>query len=232
MKRFYEEAKAVRTDQGWGIALDGRPVKTPARAALAVPAEQLGYGIAAEWNGQAEEIDPLSMPLTGLANAAIDRIAPDPASFAAELARYGEADLFCYRADSPAELAKRQSEAWDPLLDWAMQRYDIGFETTTAIVHRPQPDETVARLQAAVEAYDAFHLAPLSPLVQLGGSLVGALALAEGAFEEDEVWEATRLDEAWQETHWGEDEEAIAARDTKRREFAAAMRFLRLLDAS
>ncbi|MBC2776428.1 ATP12 family chaperone protein [Parasphingopyxis marina] len=232
MKRFYDEAKAVRTDRGWGIALDGRPVKTPARAALAVPSEQLGYGIAAEWNGQAEEIDPLSMPLTGLANAAIDRIAPDPEGFASELAVFGETDLFCYRVDSPAELAKRQYEAWDPLLDWAMRRYDIGFETTTDIVHRAQPDETVARLKAAVEAYDAFHLAPLSPLVRLSGSLIGALALVEGAFEEDAVWEATRLDEDWQEAQWGEDEEAIATRDAKRREFAAAMRFLRLLDAS
>jgi chaperone required for assembly of F1-ATPase len=118
------------------------------------------------------------------------------------------------------------------MLDWAMKRYDIGFATTTDIVHRPQPEETVARLKAAVEAYEPFHLAALSPLIRLGGSLVGALALAEGAFDEQAVWDATRLDEDWQESQWGKDEEAIAARDARRREFAAAMRFLRLLDAS
>lgn len=229
MKRFYDEAKAEPAEGGWGIALDGRPVKTPERRPLVVPVDRLGFAIAAEWNGQQGTIDPRAMPLTGLANAAIDRIAPDPGRIATELARYGENDLLCYRADTPAELARRQCEAWDPLLDWAARRYDIGFETTASIVHRPQPEATVKRLRAATEALDPFRLAALSPLVTIGGSLVGGLALVEGAFEEDEVWAASRLDEEWQQEQWGEDEEAIAARDARRREFAAAMRFLRLL---
>ncbi len=229
MKRFYKEARAEPTDEGWAIALDGKPVRTPGRARLAVPSEQLGYGIAAEWNGQVEEIDPRAMPLTGLANAAIDRIAPDPHGFADELAQYGETDLLCYRCDSPAELARQQAEAWDPLLEWAADTFDIAFETTTDIVHRPQPEATVARLRDAVRSYDPFRLAGLSPLVRLSGSLVAALALAEKAAEEDAVWAATRLDESWQEAQWGEDEEAIAERDSRRREFAAGMRFLRLL---
>ena len=229
MKRFYEEAKAEETDGGWGIALDGKPVRTPHRNTLAVPSEQLGYGIAAEWNGQEGDIDPRSMPMTGLANAAIDIIAPDPKAFADELAKYGENDLLCYRADNPRELQQRQCEAWDPLLDWAMKRYDIGFETTTDIVHRPQPDATVERLRAAVRALDPFRLAALSPLVRIGGSLVAGLALVAGEADEQDVWNAICLDEEWNESQWGEDEEAIAARDAKRREFAAAMRFLRLL---
>ncbi|MFN2260266.1 MAG: ATP12 family chaperone protein, partial [Parasphingopyxis sp.] len=195
----------------------------------AVPSEQLGYGIAAEWNGQEGEIDPRAMPLTGLANAAIDVIAPDPHSFAAELAKYGETDLLCYRADNPAELQRRQCEAWDPLLDWATKRYDIGFETTTDIVHRPQPEATAERLAAATRALDPFRLAALSTLVRIGGSLVAGLALVAGEADEEQVWNAIRLDEDWQESQWGEDEQAIAARDAKRREFAAAMRFVRLL---
>ncbi len=231
MKRFYEEAAAAETDEGWGIALDGKPVKTPGGNALVLPREKLAFGVAAEWNGQQGEIDPVSMPLTGLANAAIDHVTPHQHTFAAELAKYGETDLLCYRADNPAELNTRQCEAWDPLLDWAAQRYDIAFETTNDIVHRPQPDETVKQLRDAVAALDPFRLAALSPLVTIGGSLVGAMALAEGEFDEDTVWAATRIDEDWQETHWGDDEEAIAARDAKRREFGAAMRFLRLLDA-
>lgn len=231
MKRFYDSAEAREAEEGWGVALDGRPVKTPARNPLAVPTRMLADAIAAEWNGQAEEIDPRAMPLTGLANAAIDRVAADPGRFAAELGAYGETDLLCYRADSPAELARLQCEAWDPLLDWAARRYDMAFETIIGIVHRPQPEETVKRLQAAVAALDPFRLAALSPIVTIGGSLVGALALAERAFEEEVVWRATRIDEDWQAGQWGEDEQAIAARDARRRDFAAAMRFLRLLDA-
>ncbi|MEM8695644.1 MAG: ATP12 family protein [Pseudomonadota bacterium] len=230
MKRFYEKADATRTSDGWAIALDGRPVRTPSRKPLAVPARKLADAIAAEWAGQEEEIDPAAMPLTGFANAAIDRIAPHRAAFAAELAQYGETDLLCYRADSPAELIANQCAAWDPLLEWARKRFDAGFETTTGIVHRPQPEATVERLRAATEAYDAFHLAGLSPLVRIGGSLVAALALAENAFDEDTIWAATRVDEDWQASQWGEDEEAIAARDARRREFSAGMRFLRLLE--
>lgn len=231
MKRFYDKADAVRTSDGWAIALDERPVKTPGRKPLAVPARKLADAIAAEWAGQEKEIDPASMPLTGLANAAVDRVAPQAKEFAAELAEYGETDLLCYRADSPAELVAKQAAAWDPLLEWAQKRFDTGFETITGIVHRPQPESTVMRLRGATEAYDPFRLTGLSPLVRIGGSLVAALALAENAFDEETVWAATRVDEDWQASQWGEDEDAIAARDARRREFSAGMRFIRLLDA-
>lgn len=231
MKRFYDKADAVRTSDGWAVALDERTVKTPARKPLAMASRKLADAIAAEWAGQEETIDPAAMPLTGLANAAIDRVTPAHADFAAELAEYGETDLLCYRADSPAELIAKQCAAWDPLLEWAARRFDIAFETTTGIVHRPQPEATVAQLRAATEAYGPFHLAGLSPVVRIGGSLVAALALAENAFDEDTVWAATRVDEDWQADRWGEDQEAIEARDARRREFSAGMRFLRLLEA-
>ncbi|MGJ8536256.1 MAG: ATP12 family chaperone protein [Parasphingopyxis sp.] len=231
MKRFYDKADAVRTSDGWAVALDERTVRTPGRKPLAMASRKLADAIAAEWAGQEERIDPAAMPLTGLANAAIDRVTPAQADFAAELAEYGETDLLCYRADSPAELVANQCAAWDPLLEWAARRFDIAFETTTGIVHRPQPEATVAQLRAATEAYGPFHLAGLSPVVRIGGSLVAALALAENAFDEDTVWAATRIDEDWQADKWGEDQVAIEARDARRREFSAGMRFLRLLEA-
>lgn len=231
MKRFYEAAEATRTSDGWAIALDGRAVKTPARKPLAMASRKLADAIAAEWAGQEGDIDPAAMPLTGLANAAIDQVAPCREDFAAEIAGYGETDLLCYRADSPAALSTQQCAAWDPILNWAAKRFDIAFETTTGIVHRPQPETTVARLKAATEAYGPFHLAGLSPLVRIGGSLVAALALAEKAFDEETVWAATTVDEDWQASHWGDDEDAIATRDARHREFSAGMRFLRLLES-
>lgn len=229
MKRFYREATASSVEGGWQIALDGRPVKTPARASLVVPTEALGRAIAEEWQGQGEEIDPRSMSLTGLANAAIDRVMPDPSAFAAGLARYGEADLLCYRAEGPAALATRQAELWDPLLAWARRRFDIDFETATGITHRPQHAETIARLGRAVAARSAFQLAALSPLVTVGGSLVIALALAEGAIDLETGWAAATLDEQWQMEQWGEDSEAVAMLASRRRDFEAGCRLLSLL---
>lgn len=226
MKRFYKQA---RPGPGGTIELDGRPVRTPARKPLAVPVEPLALAIADEWNAQGESVDPRTMPFTGLANAAIDRVAPDGESFAAALARYGESDLLCYRADAPPPLVERQAQRWDPILAWARRRYDVDFEIATGVVHKPQPKATVKRLAWAVGASTAFELAALSPLVTISGSLVIALALAEGAIGLDEAWDAATLDEQWQAEKWGEDAEAAAALAARRREFEAAFRFLCLL---
>lgn len=226
MKRFWTD---VRVDADRVIRLDDRPVRTPGRTPLALPGDALATAVAEEWRGVAETIDPRTMPLTGLANAAIDRIAPARADFAAGLAAYADSDLLCYRADAPHELVARQAAAWDPLLDWARERYDVHFEIVTGIIHRDQPPATRARLREAVASRDAFHLAGLSPVVTLTGTLVGALALAEAAVDADTLWRAANVDEDWQAEHWGEDALAAEARAARRRDYDAGVRWLTLL---
>ncbi len=229
MKRFYTTATTAPSGNGHAIHLDGRPIKTPKRAALIVPTPALAAAIATEWQEQAEEIAPATMPLTGMANAAIDLIAPDAPAFASPLAAYAESDLLCYRADD-RELAALEAAAWNPILAWAATRYGVEFSLTTGIVHVAQPAPTLTALSDALLAYDPFHLAALSPLITIGGSLVVALALAERAFDADALWAAVNCDELWQEQRWGSDAEAIASRTAKQREWDAAARFLGLLD--
>ena len=229
MKRFWKFAEAVEADGGWGIELDGRRVKTPARADLTVPGEALARCIWAEWNDSGDEVNPRSMPLTGLANAAIDRIAPDKANYAAGIARYGETDLVCYRAEGPERLVQWQAESWDALLGWARRRYDVDFACQTGIMHVPQPQDTVRKLAHAVAALDAFRLAGLSPLVTIGGSLVAGLAVLEQMLPAEAAWEAVSLDDRWQLEQWGADAEAQAALDLRRQDFLAGARFLDLL---
>ena len=227
MKRFWTD---VAIDADRVVTLDGRPVRTPARVPLALPTAALAELVAAEWRAVPDRIDPRAMPLTGLANAAIDRIALDPAAFAAGLAAYGDSDLLYYRAESPDPLIARQVAAWDPWLDWARTRYDVHFETTAGIVHCAQPPATLARLADAVTALDAFRLAGLSPMVTITGSLILALALIERAGDPDTLWAAAHVDEAWQTELWGEDTLATQALANKRREFDAAAAFLFALD--
>jgi chaperone required for assembly of F1-ATPase len=229
MKRFYKEATCEARETGFAVLLDGRPVRTPARAELLLPTQALADAVTAEWNTQGEKVDPRAMVFTGLANAAIDRVAPDPAASAATLARYGESDLLCYRSEGPQPLVRRQAESWDPLLLWARRRFDVDFEIVTGVIHRPQPARTVEQLAKAVEARDAFALAAFSPLVTISGSLVIALALDEGAVDRGTAWAAATLDEAWQAEQWGEDALAAAALKARRVEFEAAWRFLSLL---
>ncbi len=231
MKRFWTTAEAVAEDGGWGVRLDDRPLRTPGRAPLLVPTETLAKAIADEWSSAEETVDAGAMPLNGLANAAIDRVAPDRAAFAAGLARYAEADLACYRAEGPETLARRQQQSWDLLLGWGRRRFDVDFAVTSGIVHVAQPQPTIDRLAHEVAALDAFRLAGLSPLVTIGGSLVAALAVLEGALSAEDAWDAVSIDECWQIEKWGSDAEAELALANRRRDFLAAARFLELLEA-
>ena len=230
MKRFWKEVAVERVAESWGIQLDGRPVRTPARAPLLVPTRALAEAIGGEWRSAGETIDARAMPLTGLANAAIDRVAPARTAFAEGLARYAEADLACYRAEGPRALVSRQEEEWDKLLGWARRRYDVDFVTTSGLMHVAQPSATVERLGHAVAALDAFRLAGLAPLVTVGGSLVAALAVLEKAIAPEQAWDAVSIDEQWQLEQWGADAEAEQALASRRRDFLAGASFLELLD--
>ncbi|MEK6637413.1 MAG: ATP12 family protein [Pseudomonadota bacterium] len=227
MKRFY---KTVSVTAERGILLDARPVRTPRKALLSLPTNALAEAIADEWRAQACEIKPETMKLTGLANAAIDLIAPDPLAFATGLAAYGESDLLCYRADEPPELVARQLTAWEPLLEWAQTRYDIMFRRVRGIIHQAQPAETVSRLSKAIASRNAFELSALSHIVTIGGSLVIALAAFESQIAPDAAFDIAHLDELWQAEQWGEDWMAADARIVRRADFVSACRFLRLLN--
>ena len=230
MKRFWKSAQAIQNDGGWGVELDGRPLRTPARKPLSVPTQRLAEDIAAEWNAAEDKIDRRAMPLTGLANAAIDRVAPDKKSFASGIAKYAEADLASYRAEGPQGLIDAQAEHWDELLAWGRRRFDVDFRTTNGLLHVEQPPATVERLGHAVSALDPYRLAGLSPLVTIGGSLLAALGVLEEVFTPEWAWEAVSVDDRWQLEQWGSDAEAEAALDNRKRDFLAAARFLELLD--
>jgi len=229
MKRFWKEARAGASENGFGVALDARPLRTPARVPLIVPSQALAEAIAAEWNAVEKEVDPRALPLTGLANAAIDRMAPELASQQEALARFGESDVVAYRADHPDALVARQTAQWDPVLAWATERYGARMIVVTGIMHKPQPSETLAALQRTVKIYSPFETAALHPLVTLTGSLLLALMLAEGAIAPDAAWDAGQLDELWQAENWGEDALAQTARAEKKAAFDAGWRFLTLL---
>jgi chaperone required for assembly of F1-ATPase len=226
MKRFY---KTVSVTAERGILLDARPVRTPRKALLTLPTNPLGEAVAEEWRAQEVEIKPETMRLSGLANAAIDLIAPDTKGYAAGLAVYAESDLLCYRADDPPELVARQLAAWEPLLEWAQARYDVTFTRVSGIMHQAQPSETIKRIGAAICARDAFELAALSHIVTISGSLVIALAVLERQIEPDAAFDVAHLDELYQAEQWGEDWMAADARVLRRADFVSACRFLYLL---
>ena len=180
---------------------------------------------------QGETLDPRQMPLTGFAYAAIDRVAPDRPAFAADLARFAETELLCYRADAPAPLVARQAEEWDPLLAWAAGRYDVAFTVTAGILHTLQPPATMARINAAFAALDAFRLAALHPVVTICGSALIGLAVSERHLDADAAFAAGQLDELWQAEKWGIDPLAAASLAARRAAVDTAVEFLDLIDS-
>jgi chaperone required for assembly of F1-ATPase len=229
IKRFWREARTASRPEGWAVELDGRPLRTPAGAAFLAPTRALGEAAAAEWDAQGERPDPRAMPLTRAVNTAIDRVTPHRAAVVAEIAAYAGTDLLCYRAPHPPELSRRQAEAWDPVLDWAEGRWRIKLLRVEGVMHAPQPAPAVAALSGAVEGFDAFGLTALHDLATLSGSVILALATAEGELSPDDAWTRSRLDEAWQIERWGEDAEAAEAAAARREAFLAAARLLDLL---
>jgi chaperone required for assembly of F1-ATPase len=229
MKRFYTTASAQAVDGGWTVALDGRAIRTPAKAAFVVPTPALAAAAAAEWAAQGEVLDPRQMPLTGFTYAAIDRVVPDRPAFAADLARFAETELLCYRADQPPPLVARQAAEWDPLLAWAAARYDVGFTVTSGIIHTLQPSATMARIGAAFTALDAFRLAALHPVVTICGSALIGLAVSERHVTAAEAFAAGQLDELWQAEKWGIDPLAAASLAARRAAVDTAVDFLDLI---
>lgn len=229
MRRFWKEVSLEPSTFGHAVRLDGRPVKTPTRNELALPARKLADAVVAEWEAVEKTVDPITMPMTGFANAAIDRVGVDRAAFAAAIAAYGETDLFCYRAAVGEPLAERQAAVWDPWLDWARGRYDVSFVIVEGIMHQPQPEATLAKLRTAVAACGTFELAAMAKLAHLSGSLIATLAVVERAGEAQAIWDAACLDELWQEELWGADHWAQKNRSDREAEFMAAVQFLELL---
>lgn len=228
MRRFWSEVAVAPDGDGHAIHLDNRPLRTPARAPLLLPTAALAQAIAAEWAEAADQFDPRAMPLTGLANAAIDLVAADTQAFADRLASYAESDLLCYRAAWPAALVARQQQGWEPLLTAIEQRLDSRFHRATGIVHIAQPAPSLGRVRQMLGSYSAFRLAALDPVITISGSALLGLALTERLARPETLFAAATLDEQWQEEQWGEDTEAAAARADRRAQFMAAACFLEL----
>jgi chaperone required for assembly of F1-ATPase len=224
-RRFYEKV-AVRDDAAaFGIVLDGRPIRTPARRALAAPSHALAEAIAAEWHGQTEFIDPAAMPLTRLANTIIDGVAAARDEVVGEIGNYLGSDLVCYRATTPEGLVARQARHWDPILAWAAETLGASFTTGQGVIHVPQPEDAVARARAAIPR-DPWRLGALHVVTTLTGSALMALALARGDIGLDAAWAAAHVDEDWNMEFWGRDEVALKRRAYRFAEMRAAAHVL------
>lgn len=227
-KRFWKEAAVEAVGGGFTVRLDGRPVRTPAKALLVVPTSGLAEAIAREWDAQSGLVKPEIMPFTRSANSAIDKIIPQFDAVVEMLAAYGGTDLLCYRATGPESLVARQAAGWDPLLDWAATTLDVPLVATAGVMHIAQTPAALSRLHGFVAALTPFQLAAFHDLVAISGSLVLALALTRCRLTAPEAWALSRIDEAWQIERWGEDEEASASEAVREADFLQAARFYAL----
>ena len=230
VKRFYKSADAAPHEGGFAVTLDGRVARTPAKAKLVAPTEALARALAAEWAAQGEVLEAHAMPLTRLANSALDGVAQAMAETAAATAAYAGSDLVCFRAEETPALSARQAAAFDPVLDFAERRLGARFLLAGGIMPVAQPEPALAAVRAAVEAHaDPFALTALADLTSLSGSALIALAVSHGELDAEAAWAAAHVDEEFQIERWGRDAEAQARRDARGREFAAAAFVLKAL---
>lgn len=228
MKRFYKDVALGADDGGTQILLDGRPVRTPAKNLLILPTGALGAAIAAEWRGQAETIDPASMGLTRLANSALDNVRQNRAATIEEITRFTATDLVCYRVTDPDELAVRQNDSWQPLVDWAAMEFQAILAITDSLLPVAQSEPCLAALRGAIEAFDDFPLTGLHAATAACGSVVMGLALGHDRIDGATAWEFSLIDESFQIERWGEDDDATERRAALKRDIAVAAEFLAL----
>jgi chaperone required for assembly of F1-ATPase len=228
-RRFYREVKVTAEETGFGVRLDGRPLRTPAGQPLVVPTAALAGTIAAEWQAQQPVIDAATMPLTRLVFTALDRIAPQRAGVVDELLNYAQTDLVCYRAEGPGDLVQEQDRTWQPLVDWVAERWQAPLDLAVGVIPIAQPPATIAALRAAVVARDDLGLTALAGIVQASGSLVIGLALVDGALDAETACRAALLDEEYQAERWGRDEPAERRRARIREEIGIARRLIDLV---
>jgi chaperone required for assembly of F1-ATPase len=229
MKRFWREVSVAAAGDGWGIRLDARPLRTPARRPLVMPTEALASAVAEEWRAQRAEVDAASMPLTRLATTVIDLMPARRADAVAEAVGFAGTDLLCYRAEAPVELAVRQAKAWQPWLDWAERTLGARLEATVGVVAIAQDPAALASLAARVEALDDWRLVGLHAAVTLSGSLILGLAVEAGALTSEAAFPLALLDELFEIERWGEEAEQKRRHATLRRDLDAASRFLDLI---
>jgi len=221
--RFYKTADVAAVAGGFALQLDGCGAHTPAKKALVLPTRAMAELVAREWAGQGATIDPSTMPATRIANSAIDGVAAAMAETRAELAAYAETDLLYYRAGEPEKLVAAQAEAYDPALDWAHAAFGVRFILAEGIIHVRQPEPSLAAVRAALAAVDEpLSLAALHVMTTLTGSVLLALGVSRGAFSAAEAWRIAHVDEDFQISQWGEDDEAMARRAGRWRDMEAA----------
>jgi len=235
-RRFFQDAKAAADRNGsFVLLLDGRVAKTPAGNPIALPALAAAEAIAEEWAAQSERLDWAAMPMTRIVHSAIDGVAEALDATAAGIAKYAASDLVSYRAAEPKRLAEAQAARWDPVLAFARKRLGAVFVCTEGVMFAEQPQsareavaEAVARIAGAGPAAP-FALAALHVMTTLTGSVLIALAAADGALSPEDAWRAAHVDEDFEIAAWGEDAEAAARRERQWREFAAAAQLFRLV---
>ena len=229
-KRFWQDVSISKISDGYLVLLDGKPVKTPAKAPLVLPTLKLAEAVTAEWLSQNEEIDPSLMPFTSAANAALDKIENQLEEVQGLIAAYAETDLLCYRAIAPRELVQRQEEAWDPLLNWSEVSLGAPLNVTNGVIYVDQPKKSVQNLLNHVSRYSSFELAALYDLVGLSGSLIASLAVIQHHESPESVWEICQVDEIWQKEQWGQDELDAKTTLSKRMKFLQAFEFFSTLN--
>ena len=225
-KRFWTETSLIEAEDGFGIQLDGRDIKTPNKNPLIVPTRALGELMFAEWDKQEGSIDPLSLPATRGANSTIDTVCLHFDAVVDQLAEYAGSDLLCYRADGPTELVTRQAEVWDPVLDWASKEMNAPLAVTTGVLPIDQDQASLEAVRDKLCKLSPFELTGMHDLVTLSGSAIIAMAVSTNHLSVWDGWNASRLDENWQIELWGEDEDASKAAHVKWLDFEFAKKFM------
>ncbi len=208
-KRFYKDVCVEADVAGYVVKLDGRVLKTPGKKVLAFTSVTRADLVAAEWQAQGADILPGTMPCTRMMNVACEQTPYRRSELAKEYRAYMSTDLLCYRSQNPKDLAQRQEQSWQPVLDYVAKNYGITLASTTSIKAVDQPEKSLNNAADYANSKDNADLTLLLHFTASYGSAILALSVMERHLPVDTAFALSRLDEIYQNERWGADDEAV-----------------------
>jgi chaperone required for assembly of F1-ATPase len=196
MKKFYKTVSlGEKEENGYGLFLDGKPVRTPAKQNFVIPSLDLANIIVTEWANQGDEILPLTMPISQITMTLIDRVVPHRKILEDEILGYINTDLICYRTDEPEQYRLAQEKQWNPFVTWFQKKTGLTLQVTTGLSPLTQSPEIHQSIKNRITAladnqFMAVYLATLGT-----GSIILGLAFQSGEFDNDTILAAAFAEE-------------------------------------
>ena len=191
------------------LTINNKSLKTPDGNTIELPSMKLAKILLKDYESSFKS-KPLNIvrPIK-ITNTAIDKIKPNNIFYINEITDNLNNDMICYFANSPVELVDLQNKDWLPLINYMKSSYNIELIYTSKLFSINQKPDSLLKLKNILNEINIFKLSAIYTLSQITKSIIISLALVNNKISAKKAFENSNLEELYQISKWGKDEEAF-----------------------